>query len=287
MRPTSVSPSIPVTPGRARTRSSAASLGRAARTRFSGDATPRRPLACRASATWRALADVGSELASTPATRTPRAGSASATSSPPLASATSTGRRITAWASRAQPRPVGTCRQRRGASALIRLPSTTSSAGSEIERDGSRSDGDERAAHRHRREEAERKDSERAHRRRHGERAEDDRPARRRERRTQGLEPRPTALDLLPVPRHEQQAVVDREAEAEPGDEVEREHRDVHHLRDRSQPQQVSPIAPSRRAGAATRQRSRGRRRGRGAGRSEARSVPRAARSPRTVLLIS
>ncbi len=113
--------------------------------------------------------------------------------------------------------------------------------GERHERDRRGADGDERASHGHRREEAQREDAQRPHRRGDRQRAEHDRPARRRERGAQRVGPRPATRELLPVAGDEQEAVVDREPEPETRDQVEREHRHVHQLGDRAQAEQGGP----------------------------------------------
>ncbi len=66
----------------------------------------------------------------------------------------------------------------------------------------------------------------------------------------------PADGELLPVARDHEQRVVDREPQPEPGDEVDREHREVGHLDERSAARAASSRStPSRRAAAATRRR--------------------------------
>ena len=56
--------------------------------------------------------------------------------------------------------------------------------------------------------------------------------------RTSAPGPKPLTRRLLAVARDHEQAVVDRQAEAEPGHEIEREHRDVGKARDDAQGQE-------------------------------------------------
>ena len=88
----------------------------------------------------------------------------------------------------------------------------------------------EQAADRHRAQETEGKGEQRAERGRDGDRAERNRATGGLERRAQCGRPGPMAHELLAVAREQQQAVVDREAEAGACDEVEREDGDRTHV---------------------------------------------------------
>ena len=104
--------------------------------------------------------------------------------------------------------------------------------GQHRQRDEARERSDDQPSDRHRAQEAEREDEQRAERGGDGDRTERDRAAGRLHRHPQRLCARPVAHELLPIARHEQQAVVDREAEPRAGDEVEREDGDRRHAVD-------------------------------------------------------
>ena len=159
-------------------------------------------------------------------------GAAAASSSAELARATATGRRITPRASRYQPsEPSETAGPRRIESASMRVPSSAQQRGDDEDRDHRGEHRDRGAGDGHRVEEALRHEDQRRHRRGDGEAGE--------ERGAPGglhgaavrLARRAAAADLLAVARDHQQRVVDREAEAEPGGDVEREERGVDEAR--------------------------------------------------------
>ena len=181
--------------------------------------------------TWRALALVGSTLASTRVKLMPRAGSATTTSTAAVAAATRPGRRITARepvpeaASLSRASGSAAPAQRRGARALMRCRAPRARAGSTT----ARRRGDqchEDAAEPHREQEALREDQQAGQRRGDGDRAEEHLAARRcASSRACASAPGPRR-DLLAVARDDEQAVVDREAQAEAGHEVEGEDRE-------------------------------------------------------------
>ena len=165
---------------------------------------------------------------------------------------------ITQAARRAQRPPEGTCCRRRGASASIRGPEPVEERGQRYERNEAGRERDEDAAEPHRVEELLREDEQAGHRRGDGERAEDDGAARAAHRRGERLRPVPVPRGLLAPARDDEQRVVDREAEPEPGDEVEREDRERCTSTAIRSPRNVSAIAPAPTSGgrnAATRPR--------------------------------
>ena len=91
------------------------------------------------------------------------------------------------------------------------------------ERDDAGRQRHEHAAEAHRVEELLREDEQAGHRRCHGERAEDDGATRAPHRRRERLGTVPVPCRLLAPPRDDEERVVDREAEPEPRDEVQRE----------------------------------------------------------------
>ncbi len=107
--------------------------------------------------------------------------------------------------------------------------------GGEHARGDRRHDRDDRAADSHRLQEVEGEDRQRRERERDGRRAVDDGAAGRGHRRDDRLPAGPVALELLPVPREQEQRVVDREAETQADHEVEAEDREAVHLVDPAQ----------------------------------------------------
>ena len=122
------------------------------------------------------------------------------------------------------------------------------------ERDDSGRERHEHAAEPHRVEELLREDEQAGHRRSHGERAEDDRPARGPHRRGERLGAVPVPGGLLTPSRDDEERVVDREAEAEARDEVEREDGKRMHLDGDPEPEERE----GDRAGADERRQERG-----------------------------
>ena len=194
---------------------------------------------CSASSTWRALALAGSTLALTGRNLIDANGIPSAISAPALSAAIRPGRRITKRDSRYQKpaargrasRSAARCR-RLGASALTRGPSTVSSAGSTTSASAAAISATSAPA------------IPIEYRNRCGKIASDAiaaatvselnrivRPEVSSVRRS-ALTPKPLDGRLLAVARDHEQAVVDRQPEAEAGDEVEREHRQVGEARD-------------------------------------------------------
>ena len=109
-------------------------------------------------------------------------------------------------------------------------PEGREDGGQHQQRDACGDDRHQRAADPHRVEEALREHEQRRHRRRDGERAEQHGSSGRPQGRRESREPGPALGHLLAVARDHEEAVVDGETQAEPGHEVQREHRQVHHL---------------------------------------------------------
>ena len=185
-----------------------------------------------ASSTIRADCSCGSTDASTPVNAIRRNGSPITISSTAVAVATGAGRRITERESRyhgpactcAASRCIATCQR-------FRLPRVHARAEHREQRRQQRqrhergAEGHEHAAGAHRVQEAQLEHEHRGERRRHREGGEQHGPAGRADRRAQRLRAIGARRELLAEARDHEQRVVDRQAEPEPGREVDRERR--------------------------------------------------------------
>ncbi len=246
----------PCAPASAPSREERSAGGRRSRTTLTGLDDARRPRCSSATAARCALASGGRVFASMPVNETPSAGSASATSTPPLARATVTG---TSHHPACERRPATTRRRRLppfGREGIDPRPEHVEERRKRHERDRPGGERDQRSADRHRPEEALREHEQRRHRRGDGQGREEHRPAGGRHRPPKRLDGVPADCELLPIARDHEQRVVDREPQPEPGDEVDREHREVGQLDERPQAEQRrGDRARARRAAAATRRR--------------------------------
>ena len=232
--------------------------------------------------TWRALASVGSTCASTDVNSMLRNGIPSTIRKVALASAIRPGIRITVRESRYQKPAVAAVRlglgpalQERGGEGVHALAEEREHGREHGQRDRRRRERDQRAADPHRAQEVLREDGERRERGRHGQRREEHRAAGRRHRAAERDQPGSRARQLLAVARDDEQAVVDRQPEAEAGHEVEREDRD--RASARSQPSAGAACSRSRArrsAAAAPRRPGCGRRAARAGTGSGTRSAP-------------